>query len=214
MNARASILAVLLLCAGCAVSPQLRLYEGNARAAADVAVITLPEQLEVASINGKQVPGARGMWKTGESSSKCCRAATRRWSTIASSGRTAMRTEVVRSKNAALFVIDAQAGHRYRIDYEHPAHHADATKLAWKFPRLGSKTEIPAHPACPFAGQRHGFQDRLHYATQRRWNTAACCTGAARYPAAAGGSVAIVGNGRRSRLAFNDEGVVAAGESR
>jgi hypothetical protein len=131
MNTRATMLMVLLLCAGCA-SPQLRLYEGS-RATAEVAVITLPEQLEVASVNGKEVPGARGMSKTGE---KRLEVLPGRYEALVyyrelwQDGDT---SEIVRSKNVALFVIDAQAGHRYHIDYEHPAHRADATKLAADF---------------------------------------------------------------------------------
>ncbi len=132
MNTRAAMLMVLLLCAGCA-SPQLRLYEGATRAPAEVAVITLPEQLEVASINGREVLGARGMSRTGEKQLEVLPGRYEALVYYRELWQDGDTSEVVRSKNVALFVIDAQAGHRYHIDYEHPAHRADATKLAADF---------------------------------------------------------------------------------
>src|SRR3546814_12466236 len=57
--------AAVLGLAACA-SPDVRLYDGAVRPAAQIAVVTMPEQLEVASINGVEVAAAQGMWNKGD----------------------------------------------------------------------------------------------------------------------------------------------------
>src|SRR3546814_11855653 len=57
--------AAVLGVAAC-VSPDVRLYDGAVRPAAQIAVVTMPEQLEVASINGVEVAAAQGMWNKGD----------------------------------------------------------------------------------------------------------------------------------------------------
>jgi len=125
-------IASLLALTACA-SADLRLYDGPAKPAAELALITMPEQLEVASINGAEVPGAKGMWTHGD---KRLQVVPGRYEALVyyrevweANGE----SDVLRSRNPALFTIDAQAGHEYRIDYERPGTYDDARKLAQDF---------------------------------------------------------------------------------
>jgi hypothetical protein len=124
--------AALFALAACA-SAELRLYDGQARPAAELAVITLPEQLEVASINGAEVPGAKGMWTRGD---KRLQVVPGRYEALVyyrEVWQASGDSDVLRSRNPARFTIDAQAGHEYRIDYAHPGTYDDAKKLAQNF---------------------------------------------------------------------------------
>lgn len=125
-------LAALLVLAACA-SPNLRLYEGAARPAADIAVITMPEQLEVASINGAEVPAAKGMWSSGEKRLEVLPGRYEALIYYREVWNVGSDGEIIRSRQPALFRIDAQAGHRYHIDYPRPANVEDARKFAQRF---------------------------------------------------------------------------------
>ncbi|WP_169518302.1 DUF2057 family protein [Solimonas variicoloris] len=124
--------ALLLSLAACA-SPQLRLYEGTAKPAAEVAVITMPEQLEVASINGTEVPGAKGMWNKGDKRLEVLPGRYEALIYYREVWQSGDSSDVLRSRSPALFVIDAQAGHQYRIGYSQPANYEAAKRLAQDF---------------------------------------------------------------------------------
>ncbi|WP_043112308.1 DUF2057 family protein [Solimonas flava] len=124
--------ALLLSLAACA-SPQLRLYEGAAKPAAQVAVITMPEQLEVASINGTEVPGAKGMWSKGDKRLEVLPGRYEALIYYREVWQSGDNSDVLRSRSPALFVIDAQAGHQYRIGYPQPANYEGAKRLAQDF---------------------------------------------------------------------------------
>jgi hypothetical protein len=124
--------AALLSLAACA-TPSVRLYDGAARPAAEVATITMPEQLELTSINGTEVPAAQGMWNRGE---KRLEVVPGRYEALVfyrEVWQPQGESDVLRSKNPALFVIDARAGHQYHIDYDHPGGYSDAKALAQNF---------------------------------------------------------------------------------
>lgn len=127
------ILAALLpLALAACASPGLRLYDGPQRPAGEVAVVTLPEQLEVASINGTEVPGAKGMWTRGD---KRLELAPGRYELLVYYREVWQAngdSDVLRS-NPALFTVDAAAGHEYRIDYPHPPRYDDARALSKDF---------------------------------------------------------------------------------
>ncbi|MFT4045910.1 MAG: DUF2057 family protein [Solimonas sp.] len=129
---RILVVAVLLSMAACA-GPDVRLYEGASRPAAEIAVVTMPEQLEVATINGVEVPAAQGMWNRGD---KRLEVLPGRYEVLVfyrEVWQASGESDVLRSKSPALFVIDAQAGHQYRIDYAHPGTYDDAKKLVQDF---------------------------------------------------------------------------------
>ncbi|MGH8445203.1 MAG: DUF2057 family protein [Solimonas sp.] len=122
----------LLSLAACA-TPNVRLYDGPAKSAGEVAVITMPEQLEVSSINSVEVPSAQGMWNRGD---KRLEVVPGRYEALVfyrEVWNPSGESDVVRSKNPALFVIDAQAGHEYRLGYERPGSANDAKALAQNF---------------------------------------------------------------------------------
>lgn len=126
-----AVLSVLALVGACA-SPDLRLYEGASRPAAQVAVVTMPEQLELASLNGREVPGAKGMANRGD---KRLELAPGRYEALVyyrEVWQANGESDVLRS-DPALFVIDAQAGHRYRLDYERPRGYDAARRLSKAF---------------------------------------------------------------------------------
>ncbi|NKF22558.1 DUF2057 family protein [Solimonas marina] len=126
---RIATAASLLSLAACA-SPDVRLYNGPSRAATDVAVITMPEQLEVATINGADVPGARGM----AAGDKRLELLPGHYDLLVFYREFWERDDAgaLRS-DPARFSVDAVAGHTYRIDYPHPANYQDARTLAKDF---------------------------------------------------------------------------------
>jgi uncharacterized protein YccT (UPF0319 family) len=130
-NLRILVVPVVLASAACA-SSHVRLYDGPQRPPAEIAVVTLPEQLELASVNGVEVPAAKGMWSHGD---KQLELAPGRYELLVyyrEVWQATAESDVLRS-DPELFAIDAQAGHRYRIDYEHPRRYDDARLLATDF---------------------------------------------------------------------------------
>ncbi len=128
---RFMIALVLLMLAACA-NPKLRLYDGTRQSAAQVATLTLPEQIEVARINGVEVKGASGLWTRGD---KILELAPGRYEVLAyyrEIWNMGDQHDVLRS-DPALFVLDAQAGRRYRIEYQRPNNYKDAQQLAAAF---------------------------------------------------------------------------------
>lgn len=123
--------ALLTLLAGC-TSPQLKLYDGASSSAAQAARLTVPEAIEVARINGVEVKGASGMWTRGD---KVMDLAPGRYELLAyyrEIWTQGDQHDVLRS-DPALFVLDARAGGRYRIDYTHPSDYRQAQQLAAAF---------------------------------------------------------------------------------
>lgn len=121
----------LFMLAACA-NPKLRLYDGTKQSVAQVATLTLPEQIEVARLNGVEVKGASGLWTRGD---KVLELAPGRYEVLAyyrEIWNLGDQHDVLRS-DPVLFVLDAQAGKRYRIDYQRPASYQDAQRLAAAF---------------------------------------------------------------------------------
>lgn len=120
---------VLSSLAACA-HPDLRLYDGPPRPSGEVAVVTMPEQLEIVTINGVDVPGARGM----AAGDKRLELVPGHYDLLVyyrefweQNDAGALRSDPAR------FSLDALAGHRYRIDYEHPHDAGQARLLAADF---------------------------------------------------------------------------------
>jgi uncharacterized protein YccT (UPF0319 family) len=125
------ITLALLMLAACA-NPKLRLYDGTKQSVGQIATLTLPEQIEVARLNGVEVKGASGLWTRGD---KVLELAPGRYEVLAyyrEIWNLGDQHDVLRS-DPALFVLDAQAGRRYRIDYQRPARYQDAQRLAAAF---------------------------------------------------------------------------------
>ncbi len=130
-----SVLRLLVLSSlalgACAAQAPVRLA-GATQDAGELATISLPEQLEVAQINGVAVAGASGMGSKGD---KALELAPGRYELLVFYRELWGRGDnhdVLRS-NPARFTIDAAAGQRYRIDYERPGTFAEAEALARSF---------------------------------------------------------------------------------
>lgn len=142
----AMIVALVTLLAGCS-SPQLKLYDGASNPSTQAARLTMPEAIEVARINGVEVKGASGMWTRGD---KVMELAPGRYEVLAyyrEIWNQGDQHDVLRS-DPALFVLDARAGGRYRIDYAHPAEYREAQRLAAAFSGVlideASGTRVPS----------------------------------------------------------------------
>lgn len=119
-----------LLLAGCASGPIVLHDEAVPPAA--VATVVMPEQLEVASVNGVEVEGASGMLTSGD---KTLELAPGRYELLVYYRELwdqGDQHEVLRS-DPALFVLDAAAGGSYRIDYDRPTGVQSARELAADF---------------------------------------------------------------------------------
>lgn len=122
---------LLALGAGCTSGP-VKLYGDQASPDAAIALITLPEALEVATINGAEIEGASGMLSKGE---KTLEVVPGRYEILVYYREVWDRGDnhdVLRS-DPALFVIDAAANQRYRIDYTNPGNASEARALAKDF---------------------------------------------------------------------------------
>ena len=115
---------------GCASKP-ITLHDSQL-APEDVATIVMPEQLEVASVNGKEIAGGSGMMSIGD---KVLEVAPGRYELLVfyrELWELGEQHEVLRS-DPALFVVEAQPAGRYRLDYDRPEDLAAARELANDF---------------------------------------------------------------------------------
>jgi len=115
---------------GCASKP-ITLHDSQL-APEDVATIVMPEQLEVASVNGKEIAGGSGMMSIGD---KVLEVAPGRYEILVfyrELWELGEQHEVLRS-DPALFVVEAQPAGRYRLDYDRPEDLAAARELASDF---------------------------------------------------------------------------------
>lgn len=125
----ASVVAAVTFSA-CAPS-SIRLHEG-ADAGVQEARITLPEQLEVLSVNGAEVKGAKGLFTKGD---KTLAVAPGRYELLVyyrEVWELGNEHDVLRS-DPSLFVVDARPSGRYRIEYAHPERYEEAQRLAKAF---------------------------------------------------------------------------------
>lgn len=119
-----------VLATACTTAP-IRLQGENA-SGADAALIILPEQLEVSTINGLEIAGASGLFGKGD---KTLEIAPGRYEVLAFYRELWIRgdqQDMLRS-DPALFVVDASPGHRYRLEYPRPDSFAEAEALAGNF---------------------------------------------------------------------------------
>jgi uncharacterized protein YccT (UPF0319 family) len=127
--ASAVFLAMGLL-AGCASAPiQLHDQPGGEGA---TALIILPEQIEVATVNGLEISGAGGLLRRGDTTLEV---APGRYELVAyyrELWEKGDHHDMFRS-DPALFIVEAEAGHRYRLDYTRPANLPEAEALAKDF---------------------------------------------------------------------------------
>jgi uncharacterized protein YccT (UPF0319 family) len=139
------VVLIAVFLAGCASGP-VALHDGTVPQAA-VATLLLPEQLEVALINGVEVEGASGMMTRGD---KTLELAPGRYEIVVfyrELWEIGDEHDILRS-DPALFVLEATAGGRYRMDYERPGGIESARELAADFggwiENLASGQRVPS----------------------------------------------------------------------
>lgn len=128
---RLATLATAALCAAC-VSGSLRLYEGAPRPAAEVATIGVPEALEVTAVNGREIRGASGLMRGGDLQMEVAPGRYELLVFYREIWERGGEHDTLKS-DPVLFAFDAQAGHRYRLDYVRPQRYEDARDLSRQF---------------------------------------------------------------------------------
>lgn len=129
--ARWLLLGLAAACAGCA-SPNLKLYDGAVKPAAETARISMPEALELVRVNGVDVKGARGNWNKGDKTLEVMPGRYELLVYYREIWELGNQHDVLRS-NPARFVVDAAAGQDYRLGYERPGTYDEARRLAADF---------------------------------------------------------------------------------
>ena len=120
--------ALLPIALAACVSAPIQLQDGPGA----TAVIILPEQLEIATVNGLEIASAGGLLAKGDTTLEVSPG---RYEVLAFYRELWERGDhhdMLRS-DPALFVVDAEAGGRYRLDYARPATAAEARELADNF---------------------------------------------------------------------------------
>lgn len=128
---RGLLMVLLLPLAACTATP-LRLYEGPTRGPDALAVVSLPEQLEVARVNGAELPAARGLWQRGDQQIELLPGHYELLVFYREFWDIGSQEQVLRS-DPARFIIDATAGGRYQLDYVRPRNFREAQQLQADF---------------------------------------------------------------------------------
>ncbi|EKF75523.1 hypothetical protein A11A3_04164 [Alcanivorax hongdengensis A-11-3] len=115
---------ILFLCAltlaACARSPVVKLYDGPDKADSQLLTVRVPTELEVFTINGKQVDGANTFFATGH---KDLKLAPGRYEILAYYKELfqldADNHEIIKT-NPANFIVDGKAGETYQLGFKKP----------------------------------------------------------------------------------------------
>lgn len=130
-HARAVLLVIFLATAAACATPPIPLHGGLGSDGASASIV-LPEQLEIVTVNGLEIEGARGLLSKGDTTLEVSPG---RYEVVAfyrELWEHGDQHDMLRS-DPALFVVDAAAGGRYRLDYARPASMAEARALAAEF---------------------------------------------------------------------------------
>ncbi|MEQ1437757.1 DUF2057 family protein [Fontimonas sp. SYSU GA230001] len=125
------VVIVAVLVGACARTP-VRHYDGAPRPAAEVATVLVPEALEVAAIDGREVRGASGLMRGGELRLELLPGRHELLVFYREIWQRGGEHDTLRS-DPALFVFDATAGRRYRLDYVRPRRYEEALALSRQF---------------------------------------------------------------------------------
>lgn len=127
------LLASSLLLAACAPSPIVQLYPGAQRPDNQVLTVRVPTQLDVFTINGKQVDGVDTFFSTAHKDLKLTPG---RYEIIAYYKELwnldADNHEIMKS-DPVKFIVDGKAGDFFRLNYNRPQNPDQARKLADNF---------------------------------------------------------------------------------
>lgn len=128
-----SVVLCALFLSACARSPVVQLYDGPAKADSQVLTVSVPSEIEVFTINGKEVDGVNTFFATDFKELKFTPG---RYEILAYYKELwqldADNHEIVKS-NPANFVIDGKAGEKWQLGYEKPQDVEDARALQDSF---------------------------------------------------------------------------------
>lgn len=127
----ATFLVILLATVAACATPPIPLH-GELGRDASTASIVLPEQLEIVTVNGLEIEGARGLLSKGNTTLEVSPGRYEVLAFYRELWERGDQHDMLRS-DPALFVVDAAAGQRYRLDYARPANMAEARTLAAEF---------------------------------------------------------------------------------
>lgn len=129
----ALIAAAAFLLTACSRSPVVQLYEGAKQPDSQVLTLRLPTDLEVFTINGREVDGVNTFFNTDY---KDLKLSPGRYEVLAYYKRLwdldADSHEVMKS-DPALFIVDGKAGEFYRLGFERPQNVTQARALEEDF---------------------------------------------------------------------------------
>lgn len=126
------VLCTLILSA-CARSPVVQLYDGAAKPDSQVLTVRVPSEIEVFTINGKEVDGVNTFFATDFKELKFTPG---RYEILAYYKELwqldADNHEIVKT-NPANFIVDGKAGEKWQLDYDKPDNVDDARALEDSF---------------------------------------------------------------------------------
>ena len=122
------VLCALILSA-CARSPVVQLYDGAAKPDSQVLTVRVPSEIEVFTINGKEVDGVNTFFATDFKELKLTPG---RYEILAYYKELwqldADNHDIVKT-NPANFIVDGKAGEKWQLDYDKPANVEEARAL-------------------------------------------------------------------------------------
>jgi uncharacterized protein YccT (UPF0319 family) len=130
-----------LFLAACARSPVVQLYDGPAKADSQVLTVKVPSEIEVFTINGKELEGVNTFFATGFKELKL---APGRYEILAYYKELWQldvdNHEIVKT-NPANFIIDGKAGDQWQLGFDKPQNVEEARAMEDSFSGWASNTE-------------------------------------------------------------------------
>lgn len=128
-----TVVLFALILSACARSPVVQLYDGAAKPDSQVLTVRVPSEIEVFTINGKEVDGVNTFFAT---DFKELKLAPGRYEILAYYKELwqldADNHEIVKT-NPANFIVDGKAGEKWQLDYDKPENVDDARALEDNF---------------------------------------------------------------------------------
>lgn len=125
--------SMMVLIGACSRSPVVKLYEGPQKPESDLAIVRVPVELEVLSINGRRVEGVNSLFSVGY---KDLHLEPGKYHILAFYKDLwdidADTHDVIKS-DPALFPLQAEAGHHYRLGFDEPQSIEQARELEKQF---------------------------------------------------------------------------------
>lgn len=144
------VLAMLSL-AACSRSPVMKLYDGPKKPESELAIIRVPVELEVLSINGRRVEGVNSLFSVGYKDLHLEPGEYRILAYYKDLWDINADTHDVIKSDPAMFPVDAKAGHFYQLGFDEPQSIEQARELEKAFSGytldVSTGEKIPSQPS-------------------------------------------------------------------